>query len=33
MHASDASIGEKISSAIVKTAMNSKVAFGMGLKY
>ena len=33
MHASDASIGEKINSALVKTIMNIKVAFGMGLKY
>jgi hypothetical protein len=33
MHASDASIGEKVSSAVVKPKMNSKVAFGMGLNY
>jgi hypothetical protein len=33
MHASDACTGEKINSASVKTIMNSKVAFGMGLKY
>jgi hypothetical protein len=33
MHASDASFGEKVNSALVRTIMNSKVAFGMGLKY
>ena len=33
MHARDASIGENINSALVKTIINSKVAFGMGLKY
>jgi hypothetical protein len=33
MHASDTSIGQKISSALVRTIMNSKVAFGMGLHY
>jgi hypothetical protein len=27
MHASDVSIGEKISSALVRTIMNSKIAF------
>ncbi len=33
MHASDTSIGDKISSVLVKTIMNSKVAFGMDLHY
>jgi len=33
MHASDASFGEKVNSALVRTIMNSKVAFGMGIKY
>ena len=33
MHARDASIGEKINSALVKTITNSKVALGMGFKY
>ena len=33
MYASDASIGEKINSALIRAAMNSKVAFGMGLRY
>jgi hypothetical protein len=32
MHMSDASFGEKVNSALVRTIMNSKVAFGMGLK-
>ena len=33
MHASDASLGEKVTSALVRTIMNSKVAFGMSFKY
>jgi len=33
MHAIDTSIGEKVSAALVKTTLNCKVAFGMGLKY
>jgi hypothetical protein len=33
MYASDASIAEKINSALVRAAMNNKVAFGMGIKY
>jgi hypothetical protein len=33
MYASDASIAEQINSALVRAAMNSKVAFGMGIKY
>ena len=33
MYASDASIGEKTNSVLIRAAMNSKVAFGMGLKY
>ena len=33
MCTSDASFGGKVSSAIVRTIMNSKVTFGMGLNY
>ena len=33
MRSSDASFGEKLSSAMVRTIMNSKVPFGMGLNY
>jgi hypothetical protein len=33
MYSSDASIAEKINPALVRAAMNSKVAFGMGIKY
>jgi hypothetical protein len=33
MHASDVSIGQRINSALVKGAMSSKVAFGMGIKH
>ena len=33
MQTSDKSIVEKINSALVKAAMNSKIAFGMGIKY
>jgi hypothetical protein len=33
MYASEASIGEKINSALVRAAMNSKAAFGMGIRY
>jgi hypothetical protein len=30
MHANDASVGERVSSALIKAIMNSKIAFGMG---
>ena len=33
MYASDASDGEKINAALVRAAMNSKVAFGMGVRW
>jgi len=33
MYASDASVGEKINAALIRAAMNSKVAFGMGLRW
>jgi hypothetical protein len=33
MYASDASIAEKVNAALVRAAMNGKVAFGMGFKY
>ena len=33
MHASDASVGEKINSALVKAAMKSKRILGIGVKY
>ena len=33
MLASDASIAERVSSTLVKTIMNSKVAFGMDYNY
>jgi len=32
MYANDASVGEKINSAIVRAAKNSKVFFGIGIK-
>jgi hypothetical protein len=32
MYANDAIVGEKINSALVRAAMNSKVFFGMGIK-
>ena len=33
MYASDASVGEKINAALIRAAMNSKVAFGMGIRW
>jgi len=33
MYASDASVGEKVNAALIRAAMKSKVAFGMGLRW